>query len=113
MEGNSNASFEENFEGNEEKTFGTVGGFSRVDRLGGNEPSTVAAYQRQGLTGAEPGRYAQNNGTLAMVTSSGEIHVWIPKSDPKAPREVSFEQAVRALKNAGYEEGSFYVPFSN
>lgn len=95
-----------------ERRFEFVMGFSDVEKLGG-EPSTVGEYKSQGLTGAEPGKYAVNNGTIAMVTSDGRINVWIPKADPKAPRAVSFDQALKALASAGYTEGNFYVPNSN
>ena len=87
-------------------------GFTFAKKLG-DEPSTLAEYQSKGLTGAEPGRWCQNNGTIALVTSEGEICVWIPKTDPTAHREVSHEQAIASLKAAGYTEGSFYVPHSN
>lgn len=95
------------------KDFRDLKGFTRADQLGGGEPSTVAEYVAHGLTGAEPGKWAQNNGTIAMVTSRGEIRVWVPKADSSAPREVSFQEAIQNLKNAGYTEGNFYVPHSN
>ena len=92
--------------------FENLKGFTYADQLT-DDPSTVAQYEAAGLTGAEPGKYAQNNGTLALVTSEGKIALWIPKVDPTAPREVSYAQAIASLKSAGYREGNFYVPESN
>lgn len=88
-------------------------GFTRAEQLPGNEPSTVDAYNAQGLTGAEIGTYAQNNGTIAAIDSQGNVGVWIPKSDPDAPREVPYEKAIQSLEDAGYKKKNFYVPFSN
>lgn len=96
-----------------EKRFIAPKGFTYASDLPGNEPSTVGEYVAKGLTGAEPGTWSSNNGTLAIVTSEGRIAVWIPKADANAPREVSHEQAVQSLKNAGYKEARFYVPFSS
>lgn len=95
------------------KTFNAPIGFTEVSKLGGREPSTIGEYESQGLTGAEPGTWAQNNGTLALVASSGDIYVWIPKSDPSAPRAVPYDKAIRLLNEAGFKKGNFYVPFSN
>lgn len=96
-----------------EKKFENIPGFTKANLIGKGEPSTIEEYEAQGLTGAEPGKWAQNNGTIALVTSSGEICVWIPKPDTTTPRTVSYDQAIRSLEEAGYAEGHFYVPHSN
>lgn len=99
-------------EGERKPGFEKLKGFTYADQLG-DDFATTKAYEASGMTGAEPGKYAQNNGTIALVTSEGRVAVWIPKVDASERREVSHEQAIAALKEAGYTEGSFYVPESN
>ena len=104
---------EEGYKLEGEHSFGVPTGLSSIKMMGGDEPSTVAEYLSKGMTGAEPGKFSVNNGTIAAVTSSGEIIGWLPKADRNEPRTVSFEQAIRNLQEAGYTAGGFYVPFSN
>lgn len=96
----------------QEKNFSMLTGFSDVKDFG-NEPSTIQDYKAQGLEEPKPGTYSINNGTIAIATSEGKIGVWIPKSDTRAPRTISFEQAMASLEDAGYKESKFYVPLSN
>lgn len=84
-------------------------GFTRASDLR-MSPATIADYERQNMTVPKPGEYCQNNGVIAAVTTNGEVVVWVPKSDPSAPRQVPYEQAIRKLKDNGYTEGSFGVP---
>lgn len=96
----------------QEREYALPIGFTLAEEFGG--PGTVEAYKDQGLAVPEIGTYSQNNGTIAAVDSEGKIGLWIPKSDPKAPRTVSYEQAIKSLEEAGYKEAgsSFYVPQS-
>ena len=94
------------------KEFGAVMGFTEVSNLGKNEPDTIGKYQAAKLSGAEAGKYAQNNGTIAAFGSDGRLRVWIPNEQGDA-RTVPYQKAIENLKEAGYTEGSFYVPFSN
>lgn len=95
--------------------FEAVQGFTAVEnfRSEGENITTLDQYNAQGLTGAEVGKWAQNNGTIAMVASDRRVYVWRPKENPTEPRTVSYEQAIDKLKAAGYTEGNFYVPLSN
>lgn len=73
-------------------------------------PASIFDYEKSGLRIPKPGEYYQNNGVIAAVKTNGEVMVWIPKEDPKAPREVPYEKAIRNLKTNGFVEKAFAVP---
>ena len=96
-------------EGGRPREFMKVLGFTNARDLK-MSPANIADYENKGMDVPKPGEFCQNNGVIAAATTGGEIVVWIPKSDPNAPREVPYEQAIQNLKNNGYVEGSFGVP---
>jgi len=60
------------------------------------------------------GTWNMNNGTILVVDRDGRPHVWIPKSDPGAPRQVSAQEAMTAVEAAGFvEDRNLPVPYSN
>jgi hypothetical protein len=95
--------------------FEAVQGFTAVENFREEKGAvtTLDQYEAQGLTGAEVGKWAQNNGTIALIASDRRVYVWRPMENPNTPRTVSYEQAINKLKAAGYKEGNFYVPLSN
>lgn len=92
-----------------EKNFESVRGFSYASQLG-MSPARLEDYRQHGLTLPKPGQFCQDNGMIAAVLTNGEVAVWVPKEDPKTPREVTREEAINALKLNGFTEGYFAVP---
>lgn len=95
-------------------------GFTRateLESLYGPALNNVADYIKEGKEPPEPKTYAVNNGTIAAITSSGDVIVYVPMTDEdgQSRRTVSYDQAIANLEDSGYTEAeqSFNVPFSN
>lgn len=88
-------------------------GFSFVSELNKayqtHQPTTAAEYKEKGLLQPEPGEYAQNNGTIALVDQSGNIQVMLPTKDMENAK-AKHAKALADLDSLGYIESNFMVP---
>lgn len=88
-------------------------GFSYVSDLNHarktNYPTNAGGYE------AQRGEFAVNNGVIVLADCKGEMRAMIPISNPDRREEsmARFDQALKRLRELGYKETSFMVPFSN
>lgn len=96
----------------EVKDFETaINGFTSAKKLG-MKPANVSEYQAsQTEKVPQPGEFCvDSDGTIAAAMLSGDMVVWIPKSNPAEPREVVQEKAIQNLKDRHYTLGNFSAP---
>ena len=101
---------------------GKIRGFDFLGVMVGNIPSE--AGRREALEDfnflksqdPKPGTYNANNGSIVVIPSSGVNNAMVHVYDARTvdTRSVSYEEALKAVQDAGYERNTrMYVPFSN
>ena len=99
-----------------------IRGFDFLGVMVGNIPSE--AGRREALEdfnflksqNPKPGTYNTNNGSIVAIPSSGVNNAMVHVYDARTvdTRSVSYEEALKALEDAGYKQDRrMYVPFSN